>query len=62
MTDLTLFTEPQAASALNLKPRFLRELRRRGKVNFRRVGASIRYTHADLEAFIASCEQRQGTH
>lgn len=54
IVDLKLLDEAEAAQALGLKPRMLRDCRRRGEINFRRVGKKlIRYSRADLEEFVA---------
>ena len=49
-----LVTEPEAANLLSVKPRLLRELRRRREIDFVRVGRNIRYRREDLEEFIRS--------
>lgn len=55
--DLELLTEARAAQALGLKPRTLRECRRRGEIAFRRIGKQVRYTRSDLAEFVE--RQRQ---
>jgi excisionase family DNA binding protein len=52
IVDLKLLDEAAAAQALGLKPRMLRDRRRRGEISFRRIGRLIRYARADLEEFV----------
>ncbi len=53
-TDITpqLLSEADAAKYLSICPRTLWGLRASGEIAFLRVGRSIRYDLADLQAFI----------
>lgn len=53
-----LFTEAQAAAHLSLCPRTLRKAREAGDLTYVLFGRAIRYTLADLEAFIDSRRTR----
>ena len=48
-----LLTEAEACEAIKLAPRTMRQLRHDGKLPFVLIGRAVRYTLADLEAFIA---------
>lgn len=52
LVEPLLFTEPEAAAMLKLCERTLRKERQAGRLAFVMVGRAIRYTPADLEAFI----------
>jgi excisionase family DNA binding protein len=49
-----LLTEPEAAEALKLHPRTLRKARQSGGLPHVRIGRSVRYSVADLNAFLAA--------
>lgn len=49
-----LLTEREAARLLNISPRTLWGLRQSGKIAYVRVGKCVRYTTAQLEAWIAT--------
>jgi excisionase family DNA binding protein len=49
-----VLTEAEAANALRLHPRTLRKARQVGALTYIRIGRSIRYTTADLSAFLAA--------
>jgi excisionase family DNA binding protein len=49
-----LLTESEAARVLRLHPRTLRKARSSGSLTHIRLGRSIRYTIADLNAFLAA--------
>ena len=53
-TEITpqLLSEPDAAKYLSISPRTLWSLRVNGEIAFLRIGRSIRYDLADLQAFI----------
>jgi len=55
-TEVELLTEEEAAAHLRLKPRMMVELRRQGRITFRRLYArtGIRYTWEDLRKFVES--------
>ena len=59
VVDLRLLDEGEAAEVLGLKPRFLRELRGRGEITFRKVGRYVRYGREDLEEFRERCRQER---
>lgn len=52
MSAPALLTEPQAAEALQVCTRTLRKARQDGQLNFVQIGRTIRYSQADLAAFI----------
>jgi len=54
--EVELLTEEEAAAHLRLKPRMMVELRRQGRITFRRLYArtGIRYTWEDLRKFVES--------
>ena len=52
MTVLALLTEHEAAEALRVCTRTLRKARQDGQLNFVQFGRTIRYSQADLAAFI----------
>lgn len=58
MTQL-LLKEPEAAAALGLCPRTLREARKAGKLHYVLIGRAVRYTPEDLTAYIDSLRQVQ---
>lgn len=47
-------TVPQAAEYLNTSERFIRRLIAERRVAFHRVGRHVRFTAADLDAFVES--------
>jgi excisionase family DNA binding protein len=47
-------TVPQAADYLNTSERFIRRLIAERRVAFHRVGRHVRFTPADLDAFVES--------
>lgn len=49
-----LYTEPEAAEKLNLTPFTLARERKAGKVSYRKVRRGVRYTDADLQAYVDS--------
>ena len=53
IVGLELLKETDAAVALGLRPRALKDFRRRGEVSYRRIGRQVRYTREDLAEFIA---------
>lgn len=57
MTTPPLLRETQAADYLGLAPKTLARWRWAGKgPTFRKLGAAVRYTVPDLDAFIADAE------
>lgn len=52
--DKLAYNEPEAARMLSLKPHQLRDERLRGRIGFSSiVGRQVRYTQADLMAYLA---------
>lgn len=49
-----LFTEDEAAARLAICPRTLRKARQAGRLSYILIGRAVRYSLADLEAFIDS--------
>jgi hypothetical protein len=54
-----LLTEAQAAAQLSLCQRTLRTARQQGRLSYILIGKAIRYTLADLEAFIDRARQQE---
>lgn len=55
----TLFTTPQAAEYLGLKKSTLDTWRVRGRgPRFRKFGAAVRYSQADLDKYVSEAERR----
>jgi len=52
MNESLLVDEREAAAIIGLKPRMLRDVRRRGEIEFVRVGRMIRYRREALEQFV----------
>lgn len=52
-----LLKEPEAAAALGLCPRTLREARKAGKLRYVLIGRAVRYTPEDITAYIDSLRQ-----
>jgi excisionase family DNA binding protein len=59
-TDLprSLFTAAEAAAALSVSETLVRQLTLTGDLPCRRIGRLVRYTHADIEAFVTRCDQQ----
>ena len=51
-----LLTAPQAAEWLNVSPRTLWDLTRKGRVPAVKIGRLVRYEVADLKAWIGQCK------
>ena len=52
-----LLTEREAAEALRVCARTLRQARKDGRLTYVLIGRCVRYTPADLEAFVAMSRQ-----
>lgn len=52
-----LLTEAEAAEALRLCTRKLREARQQGILRYLLIGRAVRYTMADLESFVATLRE-----
>jgi len=52
-----LLTEPEAAEALQVCARMLREARKAGELRYVLIGRSVRYTLEDLESYVDSRRQ-----
>jgi excisionase family DNA binding protein len=53
----TLYTEQEAATALQMSPDTLQRHRRRGTIPFRQIGNRIRYTESDITEFLDRCRE-----
>lgn len=49
-----LLNESEAAHLLNVCGRTLARMRNQGKIKFLKIGNAVRYSRADIEAFIES--------
>jgi excisionase family DNA binding protein len=54
MEEITLLSEKQAAKSLGVSTVTLWRWRKDRKINFHRLGNLVRYSVADLKAFMAS--------
>jgi len=54
-----LLTEAEAAEALRLCTRKLREARQQGILRYLLIGRAVRYTMEDLESFVATLREVQ---
>ena len=52
-----LFTEDKAAELLGISKRTLINLRSDGKIHYRQIGTSIRYSLADIMEYEESCRR-----
>jgi excisionase family DNA binding protein len=52
-----LYTEQEAAAALQMSPDKLQRLRRRGSVPYRQIGNRVRYTESDINEFLDRCRE-----
>ena len=52
-----LFTEDKAAELLGISKRTLINLRNEGKIHYRQIGTSIRYSLADILEFQEKCRR-----
>ena len=53
----SLFTAEEAAAALSVSETLVRQLTLTGELPCRRIGRLVRYTPADIEAFVTRCDQ-----
>lgn len=51
---VALMTVPEAAARLGTPPQFIRRLVAERRIGFTKVGRYVRFTDADVEAFIAA--------
>lgn len=49
-----LFSEPEAAEKLNVTPFTLARERKAGRISYRKLRRAVRYTDADLQAYVDS--------
>lgn len=54
----SLFTAEEAAAALSVSETLVRQLTLTGELPCRRIGRLVRYASADIEAFVARCDQQ----
>jgi excisionase family DNA binding protein len=52
-----LFTVKDAAKFLNVSPRTIDRAKNDGRLNYRQIGACIRFTQDDLDAFITKASK-----
>lgn len=52
-----LYTEDIAAEILNISKSSLNSLRKEGRIHYRQIGTSIRYSLADIFEFEESCKR-----
>lgn len=57
MNDLTLLTEPEVASMLQVSRRILRSLRSQGELGHLRVGRQVRYLAEHVATYIARASE-----
>lgn len=57
---MTLFTELQAAQALCIPEKTLRNARYRHKIAYVKYGKEVRYSQKHLDDYTAACERRPG--
>ncbi|MCF8543165.1 MAG: helix-turn-helix domain-containing protein, partial [Candidatus Nanopelagicales bacterium] len=54
----SLFTAEEAAAALSVSETLVRQLTLTGELPCRRIGRLVRYAQADVDAFVARCDQQ----
>ena len=52
-----MFTAEEAATALSVSETLVRQLTLTGELPCRRIGRLVRFTPADIEAFVTRCDQ-----